>query len=256
MRIKIIVFLAATITLLSFIFPNKNNSYTPPGTVKIATNLFMDESEITNISWQESMYWTERIYGKTSDQYVATIPDSNVWSKEYKTHYLSHPAYRDYPVVGISWKQAKQFCAWRSDRVIEHVIINKELKPKKNYPTKVTYRLPTTQEWEHIANSGYSEKTMNKFEIKYANSPKANFRSLESNITNTTNTTSPAFQYWPNKFGVYNMLGNVAEMTDQEGVAKGGSWVQLEEEVTITKVFEYKKPTNWVGFRCICEVEF
>tara|TARA_R110002050_G_scaffold175846_1_gene308685 strand:- start:2908 stop:3075 length:168 start_codon:yes stop_codon:yes gene_type:complete len=52
------------------------------------------------------------------------------------------------------------------------------------------------------------------------------------------------------------MLRNVAEMTSVEGIAKGGSWMQLESEVTVEGSFPYKNSENWVGFRCICEIEF
>jgi len=253
MRTKTIAILATTITLFSFIFPNKSKNYVPPGTVEIASNTFMDETEITNISWREYMYWTERIYGKTSEQYIATIPDSNVWNNEFKAHYLSHSAYQNYPVVGISWKQATAFCEWRSERVMEQVTIHKEMKPNKNYPTKVTYRLPSSEEWERIANASYSEKTEKKLQTKYAGASTANFHSPSPDVANTT---SPVYQYWPNKYGTYNMLGNVAEMTNQKGIAKGGSWMQSKEDVSVNKNFTYKRPTNWVGFRCICEVVF
>lgn len=253
MKIKLFTILTISIGLLSFIPLSKKKSYCPPGTVEIATNLFMDETEITNISWQEYMYWMEQNHGKTSEEYLAVLPDTNVWNEMYKSMYLTHPAYRDYPVVGVTWKQAKAYCEWRSDRVMELILINKAEKPNKVYPTKVTYRLPTLEEWEHIASAGYSEKTQKALNKKHADSSKGNFKSSDSN---SVNVTAPVYQYWPNKYGIYNMLGNVAEMTSNEGVAKGGSWFQLEQDVTVEKNFELNQPENWVGFRCICEVEF
>jgi formylglycine-generating enzyme required for sulfatase activity len=253
MRTKTIAILATTITLFSFIFPNKSKSYVPPGTVEIASNMFIDETEITNMNWREYMYWMERTYGKSSEQYIGTIPDSSVWTKEYKTLYFSHPAYGDYPIVGVSWKQAKAFCDWRSERVMERVTINKEMKPNKNYPTKVTYRLPSSEEWERIANAGYTEKIEKKLKTKYKGASTANFHSPSQDAANTT---APVYQYWPNKYGTYNMLGNVAEMTNEEGVAKGGSWKQLQEDVSVNKNFKYERSSNWVGFRCMCEVTF
>ena len=253
MKLKSIFLLVTSITLFSFILPNKSKNYKPPGTVEIATNMFMDETEITNISWQEYMYWNERIYGKTSEEYLATFPDSMVWEEPNRSHYLDHPAYRDYPVVGITWQQAKLFCTWRSDRVMEQLLIKKEKNPKLIIPAKLTYRLPTIQEWERIANASYSGKTTKKLKTKYAGASTANFQSLSPDVTNST---APVYQYWPNKFGVYNIWGNVAEMTNEEGIAKGGSWIQSKSEVSIDKKFEYKQPTNWIGFRCVCEMEY
>ena len=254
MKTKLFILIAISFGLFALNSKNTEENFTPPGTVKIGTNIFMDATEITNMNWREYMYWNERIYGKTSEQYIATIPDTNVWTKEYKTLYLTHPAYGEYPVVGISWKQAVVFCNWRSDRVMEHLLIKKEMNPKMIIPKKLEYRLPTIEEWENIAGAGYEEKTQHKLDKKYADSPKANFKSEKQDIT--VNTTAPVHQYWPNKLGTYNMLGNVAEMTNEEGVAKGGSWVQLESEVSIDKDFEYKNPENWIGFRCLCEVEY
>lgn len=254
MKTKAFFLLLTPIALLSFISPNSSNTYTPPGTVEIDAHIFMDETEITNISWQEYMYWTERIHGKTSEKYIATIPDSNVWNNAYKSHYLNHPAYRYYPVVGISWQQAKNFCKWRSDRVMEQVLLHKAQKPNKTYPTKITYRLPSPKEWEQIAKASYSEKTQKRITKKHKNHALANFKS--ENDSTKIHFTSPVYEYWPNKYGIYNMLGNVAEMTTVKGVAKGGSWSQCKNEVTVEQDFPYQSTQNWVGFRCICEVTF
>jgi formylglycine-generating enzyme required for sulfatase activity len=65
--------------------------------------------------------------------------------------------------------------------------------------------------------------------------------------------TSPVKSYFPNKIGVYNLIGNVAEMISEEGIAKGGSWINKPEEVSVTEDFHYTKPSDWLGFRCVCE---
>ena len=254
MKTKTIAFAALSITLLSFIFPFKPKAYTPPGTVKISTNVFFDETEINNISWQEYIYWNEKEFGKSSDQYLATLPDSNVWPNTSNSFYLNHPQYRNYPVVGISWQQAKEFCAWRSERVMEQIEINKKSNPNKTYPTKIEYRLPSANEWEQVAQIGYSEKTIKTIAKKHSNCATGNFKN--ETTSEITHSTSPVYQYWPNAYGVYNLKGNVAEMIDVKGIAKGGSWTQLEKDVNLQENYKYNKPENWIGFRCICEVTF
>lgn len=57
-----------------------------------------------------------------------------------------------------------------------------------------------------------------------------------------------------NQLGIYNMMGNVAEMTATPGLAKGGSWIHPEEACTIDNQFSYTCPNEWLGFRCVCDV--
>ena len=61
--------------------------------------------------------------------YKSALPDTLVWrsklgdNKKYVDYYLRHPAYRNYPVVGVYWLQANDFCKWRTDRVNEYILI-------------------------------------------------------------------------------------------------------------------------------------
>jgi len=50
------------------------------------------------------------------------------------------------------------------------------------------------------------------------------------------------------------LFGNVAEMTMEEGVAKGGAFIHFEKDIDINTKIPYEKPTNWLGFRCVAEV--
>lgn len=98
------------------------------------SSFYMDETEVTNFHWLEYLYWTERVYGLDYPEiYSKALPDTLVWREKlaynepYTEYYLRHPAYRDYPVVGINWLQANDFCAWRSDRVNELILIREGL---------------------------------------------------------------------------------------------------------------------------------
>jgi formylglycine-generating enzyme len=81
-------------------------------------SFFMDETEIANIHWLEYLFYIRQY---SEDEYMAAIPDTAVWMRQfsfndfYVENYLRHPAFRFYPVVGVSWIQANGYCRWRSD---------------------------------------------------------------------------------------------------------------------------------------------
>lgn len=245
-----------------------NKLINPIGTVKIKDNIYMDETEVTNFNWREYVMWLEKKHGKTSVAYKNALPDNLVWKEKesynepYTQYYYSHPAYNDYPVVGISYEQAVQYCKWRTERVKE-LFKTKALTDKKNvYPTNFEYRLPTKKEWEAAANIGYSEKTKKQLDTKYKGQLLANLkRNKEDNVVvagtapNNADITAPVKSYWSNAAGCYNLIGNVAEMINQQGLAKGGSWINNPNEIFIEKEIAYTKPTAWLGFRCVAEIK-
>ena len=94
------------------------------------SSFYMDETEVKNYDWLEYLYWLNRVYGLDYPEVVAKAkPDTLVWREKlaynepFVDYYLRHPAYRDYPVVGITWLQANDYCLWRTDRVNEHIMI-------------------------------------------------------------------------------------------------------------------------------------
>ena len=104
-----------------------------PRRVTVST-FYMDETEVTNHFWGEYLTWLERVYGNTFPEIIErALPDTLAWREKLAyneplvKYYLRHPAYRDYPVVGVSWRQANDFCKWRSDRVNEEILINEGL---------------------------------------------------------------------------------------------------------------------------------
>jgi len=92
-------------------------------------SFYMDETEVTNLMYLEFLDWIKAVYPPSEPQYKAiyegALPDTLVWrnrlgySEVMVDNYLRHPAYQDYPVVGVSWIQAVEFTNWRSDRVNE-----------------------------------------------------------------------------------------------------------------------------------------
>lgn len=104
-----------------------------PRTVTVSS-FYMDEVEVTNFYYLEYLYWLSRVFGMDYPEvYKRALPDTLVWrerlayNEPYVEYYLRHPAYRDYPVVGVNWLQANDFAAWRTDRVNELILIREGL---------------------------------------------------------------------------------------------------------------------------------
>ena len=94
------------------------------------SSFYMDETEITNLDYVEYLHWVNRIFGETHPEvYRNALPDTLVWrdplayNEPYVENYLRHPAYSDYPVVGVSWVQASEYASWRTDRVNEWILV-------------------------------------------------------------------------------------------------------------------------------------
>jgi len=95
-------------------------------------SFYMDETEVTNIMYMEYLDWTKKVYPPENENftqiYNGVVPDTLVWrnrlgyNEVMTNNYLRHPAYQEYPVVGVSWIQANQFCIWRTDRINEDAL--------------------------------------------------------------------------------------------------------------------------------------
>ena len=95
-------------------------------------SFYIDETEVTNLMYLEYLDWLQFVFPKENEQYrliyQGALPDTLVWRnrlgyvEELTTNYLRHPAYAEYPVVGVNWMQAVQFAEWRTDRVNEFIL--------------------------------------------------------------------------------------------------------------------------------------
>jgi gliding motility-associated lipoprotein GldJ len=106
-----------------------------PRTVTVSS-FYMDETEVKNVDYREYLYWLRRVYTEFPQVYRNALPDTLVWrspmgfNDPYVQYYFRHPSYNNYPVVGVSWLKANDYCAWRSDRVNEQLLIDfGELSP-------------------------------------------------------------------------------------------------------------------------------
>jgi gliding motility-associated lipoprotein GldJ len=105
-------------------------------------SFFMDETEVTNKMYAEYLYWVKAVFPPTEENYKniynGAIPDTLVWrnrlgyNETMTNNYLRHPAYANYPVVGVNWIQATEFCKWRTNRVNENILEQAKYLKKDN----------------------------------------------------------------------------------------------------------------------------
>jgi len=219
-------------------------------------------------------------YKKTEP--VAIYPDTTTWIKDFAysynepmhNDYFWHQAYDDYPVVGVSWKQAKAFCAWRT------LYKNAFLKKKKGRNQINSFRLPTEAEWEYAARGGLESGTF-PWGGPYAKNDRgcflANFKPNRGDYAaDGALYTVEAKSYDPNDYNLYNMSGNVAEWTNssydagsyefvstmnpnvpdaknERKVIRGGSWKDVSYFLQVgTRDFEYADSArSFIGFRTV-----
>jgi len=221
------------------------------------------------------------------DVEVNIFPDTLAWMHDYAyafnepmtTEYFWHPAFDDYPLVGINWQQAVAFTKWRTQ------IMNRFLR-KNNEPTLPEFRLPTEAEWEYAARGG-QDLSPYPWGGPYTRNHKgcflANFKPLRGNYTADGGLRSvKVASYNPNAYGLYDMAGNVSEWTSntfdesafsyahdmnmdyrlnnedadsevlKRKVIRGGSWKDISYFIqTSTRDYEYQDTAKcYIGFRC------
>ncbi len=95
------------------------------------SSFYMDQTEVRNRDYREYLYWLSRVFTDFPEVYKKALPDTLVWREKLAYNepmvelYLRHPAYANYPVVGVNWLQCNDYCAWRTDRVNEWILIEK-----------------------------------------------------------------------------------------------------------------------------------
>lgn len=217
---------------------------------------------------------------------IGVYPDTLCWIHDFTyaynepmtNMYFWHPAFDEYPVVGVSWKQARAFSIWRT-RLMNNYVAGKE------GATVQDFRLPTESEWEYAARGGLDLSSY-PWGGPYVRNTKgcflANFKPLRGNYYDDGGIhTVPVMSYEPNDFGLYCMAGNVAEWTSnayeessydfahdlnmdyvyeakeddaptlKRKVIRGGSWKDIAYYLqTSTRSYEYQDTAkSYIGFR-------
>ncbi len=212
---------------------------------------------------------------------VEVYPDTTVWIRDFTysynepmhNDYFWHEAYGEYPVVGVSWKQAKAFCQWRT--------LNKNGSQKERKRAFVnSFRLPSEAEWEYAARGGLQGATF-PWGGPYAKNDRgcflANFKPLRGDYAaDQALYTVEAKSYEPNDYNLYNMAGNVSEWvhssydqgsyeysstinpsvndaSNERKVVRGGSWKDVAYFLQVSsRDYEYADSArSYIGFRTV-----
>lgn len=252
---------------------------------------YMDDTEITNNEYRQfvqAMLADDTAGMGTLPADLAALatskkyyPDTTVWVKDFTHHlgdpmleyYYAHPAFDNYPVVGVNWKSAKLFCKWRTG-YLNAARLNRGLFSMPNF------RLPSEAEWEYAARGG-RDLAPYPWGGPYIRNMKgcmlANFKPGRGNYYDDGfSYTSPVGAYFANDYGLYDMSGNVSEWCEDafyeasvpvtwdlnptyfdekepRKVIRGGSWKDIGYYLqTGTRTYEYEDTSkSYVGFRCV-----
>lgn len=259
--------LLSIIILFSYGLNKKKLKYQyekPPGTIQIDSNFFIDRAEVRNFDWLEYEFWTKQVFGDSSDEYRACLPNVDLWlyedsciAESYYDYYLRHPAYRDFPVVGITQQQARDYCKWRSDRVFHYILVKAkileyETDTKEDYFTVEKYlngeykgfipdsrivyyplySLPTEKEWKK-AKVFFDDHNRKVWEKCHSKKCKLHYQqdsfALVYNVTPCVNDTffeSPTKNVLERRHLDYgfHFYGNVSEWIDADSKFIGGNW--------------------------------
>lgn len=246
-------------------------------------SFYMDDTEITNNEYRQFLdRMMEDSVQTLGEDYIRTnfFPDTTVWVRDFTYHmgdpmmvyYYSHPAFDNYPVVGVDWNAARYFCRWRTG------FLNDYRYSKGLFPMP-DFRLPSEAEWEYAARGG---RDMAKYPWgnPYIRNAKgcmlANFKPGRGNYYDDGfQYTSPVASFFSNDYGLYDMSGNVAEWCEDayqaasysivwdlnptyyddnepRKIIRGGSWKDIAYYLeTGTRTFEYEDSARaFIGFRC------
>jgi formylglycine-generating enzyme required for sulfatase activity len=198
--------------------------------------------------------------------------------------YWSDPRYDNYPVVGVSWIQAWAYCAWRTDRLNEELLIQKKIIDEKSlYNTTEffiqliekkggidgilfpSFRLPTEAEWILATKTkNYKIETdqlfaWDGFKITSKKGDYlANFNQYYLRNSDPFEFTAPVKSFPINGVEMYDLCGNVAEWVQDHPdydstlkVIKGGDWSDSFEQLMAHKVdtLNFNRSSSRVGFR-------
>jgi gliding motility-associated lipoprotein GldJ len=205
------------------------------------SSFYMDQTEVTNFHWLEYLYWIDRAYETYPMIYKNALPDTLVWrsplgfNEKYVEYYLRHPAYRDYPVVGVSWLQANDYCKWRTDRVNEYILIREGiLNFNVDQSDEATFNTES-----YLAGQYEEEVRQNLQDLDPSNATGRKGKDLAERIVKMEDGILlpryrlPTEAEW--EFAYYGLIGNLQNegsevITDRREYPWDGHWVRQDDE--------------------------
>ena len=247
----------------------------PPGTIWLRDNLYMDATPICNVYYREYEY-SNRNYSKYNfsqlDSVVNSLPyfgfdiksylhnsvfTPNPDSAKYKIdlnkfqsnssllsymEYGIDRRYEFYPIMNMPYLGAISFCKWRTAMMMLSYASIKTYSKRAVKHKKIKYRLPTKEEWEYAVTH---------LPIKFSFNENISY-SGKGIVTQVFNDPI---------YGVHNydsksiFLNDLSEMVSEKNIAKGRNWNDSTSWKNVNFTTSYQDASNWLTFRCICEVE-
>ena len=202
-------------------------------------DFYMFSTEVSNMDYAEFLWHLK------SEKRYEELREANLDSLNWLYAQVDRPQEfvsgyskkHNYPVVNVRKKGAELYCQWLSDHWN---------KAQETYTLE--FRLPNKEEWQYAASGG-NEKLQYTWGGPDAHNAKACYLGNFKEFEREGDCTVPATSFNPNKFGLYNMNGNVAEWLLEGNEAIGGAWDLPASEGSIHSSFECPKSAFNVGFR-------
>lgn len=232
---------------------------------------FMSKYEVSNAQYADFLK-DLAAQGKTSEFENSQVAEAN-WKEQvkygepYANYYFTHAAYANYPVVNVDMQGAQNYCRW----------LEEKLNATADDGVTYTVRLPKREEWLRAASPDrlgmvyswggprlqnklgqvlcnfryigaenvYLDPETNTYQVK---NEFVTYMGVPGSLNDNADVTAPVQSYAPNSCGIYNLNGNVAEIT-ADGFACGGSWNSAGYDVRNDSALPFEKSSPFVGFR-------
>lgn len=263
----------------------KNKLKPPPNGVEIGDNLYIDKTEISNINWLEYSFYEFGSNGSIN------APDTSVWSKvnnclkPLEDQYLRFPQSRNFPTVGLSQNQARDYSKWREKVIFFSMLkANKKIKPPSYAPTRMEmenftvesyfngtypyiaekaekathfwkFSLPTEEEYMQALQ--YNDSLLTAFRINCKSRKCRECLQNPPPIVSLPNPCEKGVSPTQSVLGegclppnsIHNLKGNVAEWLDEDNLSIGGGWIDTIEAIQTSILLRETKPNAYTGFR-------